>query len=325
MRVKYVDMHSSKPLPDYAEYKILSHAVPTHTVVNENPDLLVSLGFGNTHLNYDTPKICINTENQYTHPSAFDISICANIYPNMERINALSNASELSNFDCFVRHNHRPDIAQTPKTKFCAFLYRKMKSRPRNIFCKKMMQYKHVHCLGRALNNTPLPKDFGRYGNWQDTQLQIYKEYKFVIAFENSSAPNYITEKIFQALLAGCIPIYWGADNIKQYINPDCFIHVNDFKNFGACIAHIKQVDTDMALYEKYKNAPPVLSTSKLHHMTVEALGDWIRPHIDYILSDVYTPVGKIYGWQKYKYLLWKNITESKIWWQQKLLYNARP
>ena len=132
MRVKYVDIHSSKPLPDYAEYKILSHCrCQPIRVVNENPDLLVSLGFGNTHLNYDTPKICINTGKSIYPIHRCLILVFVPIYiPNMERINALSNASELSNFDCFVRHNHRPDIAQTPKTKFCAFFIQKNEISP---------------------------------------------------------------------------------------------------------------------------------------------------------------------------------------------------
>lgn len=37
------------------------------------------------------------------------------------------------------------------------------------------------------------------------------RRYKFTIAFENQSYPGYVTEKIADALMAGTVPIYWGA------------------------------------------------------------------------------------------------------------------
>ena len=44
-------------------------------------------------------------------------------------------------------------------------------------------------------------------------------------------APGYITEKIFGAFAAGCVPsIYYGAPNIETYIPKDCFINYLDFQ-----------------------------------------------------------------------------------------------
>jgi hypothetical protein len=40
---------------------------------------------------------------------------------------------------------------------------------------------------------------------------------------------GYVTEKIFNAFTAGCVPIYWGADNITDYIPKNCFIDRRDF------------------------------------------------------------------------------------------------
>jgi len=39
--------------------------------------------------------------------------------------------------------------------------------------------------------------------------------YKFCIAIENSLAMDYVTEKVYDALAAGCVPIYYGAPNIR--------------------------------------------------------------------------------------------------------------
>lgn len=47
------------------------------------------------------------------------------------------------------------------------------------------------------------------YG-WTDGVVQMAMPYKFMIAFENSKIKGYSTEKIFNALYAHTIPIYFG-------------------------------------------------------------------------------------------------------------------
>lgn len=51
------------------------------------------------------------------------------------------------------------------------------------------------------------------------------RKYKFSIDMENTSQKGYISEKIFTGLIAGTIPIYFGAPDIENYVNPDRFIH----------------------------------------------------------------------------------------------------
>jgi len=54
--------------------------------------------------------------------------------------------------------------------------------------------------------------------------LKVFSFYKFVICCENSKTKGYVTEKIFNVLLAGSIPIYDGAPDIERYINNKRFI-----------------------------------------------------------------------------------------------------
>ena len=50
--------------------------------------------------------------------------------------------------------------------------------------------------------------------------------------FENArDIPGYITEKLFDCLFAGCVPIYWGEPNIQSIVPKECFI---DFRHFLA-------------------------------------------------------------------------------------------
>ncbi|MEM6770055.1 MAG: glycosyltransferase family 10 [Bacteroidota bacterium] len=44
-------------------------------------------------------------------------------------------------------------------------------------------------------------------------KLALLHKYKFNLCPENTDAPGYVTEKLWHAIAAGCIPIYWGAGN----------------------------------------------------------------------------------------------------------------
>lgn len=330
IRVKFIDDHYAfSPMgvavTDGMEYAIIKRAIPNCIVVQDNPHIVVTMGFGQSHLQYACPKICIRFENTGYLSDVFDVILHSNAdISHMPRTHIVTNAIQLPEFEDLITRNVRPHLAETPKTKFCAFLYSNDFAKPRKEFCKKLMDYKRVDCMGQVLHNTDIPEGYGRDGQWEQTQLQIYKDYKFVIAFENSSADGYVTEKIVQALLAGAVPIYWGADDIKQYVNPECFVNVNDFKNFSDCIAYVKKLDTDADLYNRTISAPPILPDSKFHCMTIAKLGDWLKPHIEYILSPEYTPIGKQSAWGKVRYKLHRKYYGRKLNNQQKYCYNAK-
>ena len=70
----------------------------------------------------------------------------------------------------------------------------------------------------------------GCYKGEVDSKIECLKFYKFCICYENAHFPGYVTEKIFDCFVAGCVPVYWGADNIDKYVPQNCFI---DRRNFA--------------------------------------------------------------------------------------------
>lgn len=75
-------------------------------------------------------------------------------------------------------------------------------------------------------------KPFSSYKGLVESKREVYPKFKFSLCFENvADVPGYITEKIFDAMLSGNVPIYRGADNITDYIPPDCFI---DYRKFDS-------------------------------------------------------------------------------------------
>jgi alpha(1,3/1,4) fucosyltransferase len=65
-----------------------------------------------------------------------------------------------------------------------------------------------------------------------DNKVETLSDYRFSICFENAAFPGYITEKIFDCLYAGCVPIYYGAPDIDSYIPKQCFIDFRQFKSY---------------------------------------------------------------------------------------------
>jgi hypothetical protein len=64
-----------------------------------------------------------------------------------------------------------------------------------------------------------------------EEKLVTLRKYKFALCYENGrDIDGYITEKIFDCFFAGTIPIYWGANNIQDYIPENCFIDKRNYK-----------------------------------------------------------------------------------------------
>ncbi len=79
---------------------------------------------------------------------------------------------------------------------------------------------------------------------FEGEKLDLLKNYRYVLAFENyKGSIGYISEKIFDVMLAGAIPIYLGEKNISKYIPENCYIDAGLFKSYKQLITYIKNID----------------------------------------------------------------------------------
>ncbi|WOH04738.1 hypothetical protein DCAR_0624150 [Daucus carota subsp. sativus] len=63
-------------------------------------------------------------------------------------------------------------------------------------------------------------------------KVQALKRYKFSLAFENSNEEDYVTEKYFQSLVAGSIPVVVGAPNIQEFSpSSNAILHIKELKD----------------------------------------------------------------------------------------------
>ncbi len=141
--------------------------------------------------------------------------------------------------------------------KFCFFAVTSCLGIDRIKFFLRLSRYKKIDSFGLLFNNTGNLKDRGIY-------LENYKKikgYKFVICFENSHAENYITEKIFQAVMGNAIPIYRGAPNIGEYFNTKSFINYEDYgSSYAKMLERVIELDQDDEKYLEMLNEPFLLN-----------------------------------------------------------------
>lgn len=82
------------------------------------------------------------------------------------------------------------------------------------------------------------------YGGRVKNKAEIYHHYRFAIAFENmKNVRGYISEKILDCITSGIVPVYWGADNIAEYIPENCFIDYRKFSSVEDMIFFLEGMD----------------------------------------------------------------------------------
>jgi hypothetical protein len=70
--------------------------------------------------------------------------------------------------------------------------------------------------------------DYDNYLGPAVNKIKTLSRYTFALTFENTDYPGYITEKIFHALCAGAIPLYWGGGALMESSPAESYIDCRD-------------------------------------------------------------------------------------------------
>ena len=93
--------------------------------------------------------------------------------------------------------------------------------------------------------------DYACYGGVAEDKAQTAKPYKFIFCLENEFGMNGgVSEKIFDALTLGKVPIYYGASDISSYVPKQCFIDYSLFSSIDECFSYIRNMNDET--YYKY-------------------------------------------------------------------------
>jgi hypothetical protein len=230
--------------------------------ISDNPDIVFYSNFGYEHLKYRCKRVFYSGEN--IAPNYYFCDYSFSFKDTDERNFFLPHFVEYEYFFDF-KSSEVKEYQDSKKDKFCSFMASNYKAKDRINFVKELMERKKVDCLGPVLYNMTDVENIGKqessgeYKDWRKEKLDTIKGYKFTIAFENEQSYNYVTEKIYQPLVVGSIPIYWGAPNVNELFNQKCFINVNNFSSYKEAIDEIIKIDEDDEYYKTFFEEEAIL------------------------------------------------------------------
>jgi hypothetical protein len=86
----------------------------------------------------------------------------------------------------------------------------------------------------------------------------VLRQYKFYLAFENAHVEDYVSEKVYEGIIAGTLPVYRGTPNIASFLPEQSFIDANNLspKALAALLLDLASDESKYNAYFNFKNEP---------------------------------------------------------------------
>ena len=138
----------------------------------------------------------------------------------------------------------------------------------RMAFLQEGWKLRRVDIFGADWPDGMSKGDSRRLPAWHEHKLELLREYDICLAVENTTYDYYCTEKIWQSLAGGCLPIYYGQGNrIYETFPRNSFIDAADFQNVKQLYAYIDAMPQEEYL-ERYNKC-------------IEA-NNWVAANVDF-------------------------------------------
>lgn len=137
------------------------------------------------------------------------------------------------------------DFAPSEKDKLVCWIVSNYKPEHRRMqYYEQLRKYVQIHVYGDLFENHVSQQEY----------KDIISSCKFYLSFENSVHKDYITEKLFNALDLGAVPVVFGPSrqNYERFVPGDAFVHVDDFPSTRALAKHLLRLHHNDALYLRY-------------------------------------------------------------------------
>jgi len=159
------------------------------------------------------------------------------------------------------------------KTKFCSLIASHDLSGYRGEVFKVLNNIEKVDCPGKLFHNDNNLKTV-----FSNNKIEYLKNYKFNICPENTQSEGYVTEKLFEALEAGCIPIYngWSRDPEPNVINSNSFLWYDMDGNNEGLIDKINFYNNNEDVFNTFKkqNQPFLKSAPDTIHSFIKSYNE---------------------------------------------------
>jgi len=201
-----------------------------------------------------TLRVCWSGESYIRDTKNYDVNFVMRETDFHERVICLSLLQYTLLDNPFLLTSTRPN---EPKTQFCVFVVTNGSCAVRNRMFELLNSYRKVDSCGKFNNNTGELAPINSPDKNEYPLFSWASKYKFMICFENTSIPEYLTEKLYYAWKAGTVPIYWGA-TAPSWLNQKAFIHLqsDDTLAMQKVVEQVMYLDThDDAYWDMQKES----------------------------------------------------------------------
>lgn len=158
--------------------------------------------------------------------------------------------------------NRLLNFSPNKTNKFCCLLANHDSNNTRTNIVKTLNNYKLVTIGGgifKYQNKDIKLKTLG-CGKGESGKQLFLNNFKFNICSESSINPGYISEKIFECIIGGCIPIYNCKDDVmieSDILNNNFIIKYND-NNYDEVLKKVIELDSNPELFKKFVAQEPL-------------------------------------------------------------------
>ncbi|WP_169719429.1 glycosyltransferase family 10 domain-containing protein [Olivibacter sitiensis] len=145
------------------------------------------------------------------------------------------------------------------KDKFCAMVCSHDKNGIRSRLYHALSEIEQVDSAGSFMPNTNELKS-----KFNNDKISFLKQYKFNICPENTNHDGYVTEKLFEAIRAGTVPIYWGAKGQPEpdVLNHDAIVRWDDKFSVKKVMRIVEDLHSSKKRYQEFTAQPKFKDTA---------------------------------------------------------------
>jgi hypothetical protein len=137
-----------------------------------------------------------------------------------------------------------------------------------------------------------VPADFDLYGvGWERGDVDgerfssfrgsvahkwdVLSRYRFSLCYENQRMEGYVTEKLFDCLRCGVIPVYLGAPEIERIVDPRCFVDRRAFADDAELLTFLQGMP-EIEFRKRREAARALLASPSFTRHLSEAFADTV-------------------------------------------------
>ncbi len=245
--------------PDILFFSVF-HKISPHQYVKNNPSVKLKIfftgedttsgysrGCGSDHYYLNFADISLGFKN-LDHPNYIRFPLWLT-YINIEKYNMGKPCLPFQKIANFKPNN---------QGKFCCIISNHDSNNTRTNIVKSLSNYEIISVAGNIKNNF---KNIAKIHNISAGKNEYNKQlclngFKFNICSESSISPGYISEKLFECIIGGCIPIYYcnhDVDIESEIINNNFIIKYNN-NNVETVTKKILEINNNKKLYDEFVN-----------------------------------------------------------------------